>query len=147
MQLRPGVEGVWQGEDQVVVIDGQQLLALLLAPLLTDLALALGAVAVAAGVIVGLSVVTVATVQHVAAQGRSATPVNPLTGVVLLRTEAVVLSVVGQVIIHDRLHGGGVSHGGPPGRQSSRRRPLPDSRAPNGHSARCCGCLGDPAAA
>jgi hypothetical protein len=66
------VEGVGQGEDDVEVGDGEQIGASRFEPVFLVEALALGAVAVAAGVVDGAAVTTAVTLLEMATQGGGA---------------------------------------------------------------------------
>ena len=70
------------------------MLQLLLAPLYAGLALALGAMAIAAGVITQLVKLTLIALHELPAEGFGATQANVTADGVLRRTQAVVLLVV-----------------------------------------------------
>jgi len=128
---------VRQGEHQVVVGHRQDRLALLIAPGLRRPPLALGTVTVTAGVIPGLLVVTLITVQMYAAQclGPAGADVGADLG--LTGTQRVLLTVTGQELMHDALQIIFSVHDPPPGRQSGRcSYHHPGSSAPNGRNAK-----------
>jgi len=144
VDLDPAVEGVGQGEDQVMVGDRQDRRALALDPVFAGLALAARAMAVTAGVIEKRAIPALVTLQGEAAQGGGATVQNVMTDLPLVRAQRVVFGITGQARCDDRLQGG-ISHGPPPIGQSDQERLRPHWHwAANGHSAGWSGCCGGP---
>jgi hypothetical protein len=95
MDLNPTVELMGQGEHQVIVGDRQYLLHLLVTPGLLGLALTLRTMAVAAGVILGLTMATLITVHVQSTEGFGTTLSNGGAGWVLVGFERVLALIAG----------------------------------------------------
>ncbi len=68
----------------------------------------------------GLFIITLRTMHNITAHGFGAALAYPVAGFSLLGAEWLQIAVVCQVMIDDRLHGGGVIHQPSPGQQSGR---------------------------
>src|SRR5208282_5766344 len=88
-----GGDGCGEGEDHVKVFGGQQLGAALLDPLFARRALALGAMAVAAGAISGVSELAVVAPIDAAAESWSAAVLDGLHETLLVQRQGVSLAV------------------------------------------------------
>ena len=115
MQLNPGVEAVGNGKYHMVISHRQHVLHLLLTPLYTGLALALGAMAVAAGVIARLAKIALIAVHELPAQGFGTAQADVAADAVLRRAQTVVLLVTIQKAVEYGLHRSGLTHHPPPG--------------------------------
>ena len=106
-RVEPGqrIEFVGQGDHQVEVVDGQEPVQALCQPLGLLEALALGTVAVAAGVIGnGQVAAALAARVHVSAQTGGAAAFDIPHGLMLLRAETLVLPVVRAMVAKDLGH-------------------------------------------
>ena len=144
VDLDPAVEGVGQGEDQVMVCDRQDRRALALDPVVGGPVLAAWAMAVTAGVIEEGAISALVARQGKAAQGGGATVQEVMTDLPWVRAQRVVFGITGEASGHDRLQGA-IRHGQPPIEQSNPGRLHPHGHwAANAHSAAWVGCCGGP---
>jgi hypothetical protein len=93
MALHPGVEFMWQGKHHMVVTQGQDIVQLPGAPLLSRVVLALGTVTVTARMVAVLFESTLITAYPLTAQCFGSTLAEVIADFGLFRRQAVVLPI------------------------------------------------------